>query len=413
LYGEVLVPITERLETTFGYRHSDFDTAADKVGTYKAEFSYEATDWLRMRASFQSANRAPNTAELFQAETAVFQTTFSSGDPCGVNSAIPGYGNRDDNTTNRLQVQQLCAELIGNTASTFGAPGSPEANDYLRNQQVFTGINIVQVGNTQLQSEEAETWTLGFVFSEPGGLDGFTASLDFYNIEVSDAIATFEGGQIYDRCFNRNGVSNPGMTANDPGGFCALINRNESTGAAGTVDSRYLNTGLIETSGVDVQVNWNGDLEGGSSLYVNALASFLNEYNTQATATDPVLEFKDTLGAGGQYKYRLFTTVGYNFGGGNAGIGVRWRYLPEVKNGAYVTNPATLNLPTDSYSVFDAFASYNFGGRYQLRAGIDNLLDVDPAIVGATPTDSNSASTLAGYYDTLGRRLYVGLRMEF
>ena len=104
---------------------------------------------------------------------------------------------------------------------------------------------------------------MGFVFTAPGGLDGLTASLDFYNIEVEDAIATFEGGQIYDRCFNRNGVSNPGMTINDPGGFCALINRNESTGAAGTVDSRYLNAALIETSGIDLQVNWNGDLGDG------------------------------------------------------------------------------------------------------------------------------------------------------
>jgi iron complex outermembrane receptor protein len=413
LYGELLVPITERFDVTLGARHSDFDTAADKVGTYKAEFSWSATDSMRLRASFQSANRAPNTAELFQAETAVFQTTFSSGDPCGVNTLIPGYGNRPD-AANRLQVQQLCAELIGNTTSTFGAPGSAEANSYLQGQQPFTGINIVQVGNTELQSEEAETWTVGFVFTSPGGLDGLTASLDFYNIEVTDAISTFEGGQIYDRCFNRNGVSNPGMTANDPGGFCALINRNESTGAAGTVDSRYLNTGLIETAGVDVQVNWAGDLgDGGGSVYVNSLASFLDKYNTQATRTDPILEFKDTLGGGGQYKYRLNTTVGYNFGGGNAGVGVRWRYLPEVKNGAYVTNRNTLNLPTDSYNVFDAFASYTFNERYQLRAGIDNLLNEDPAIVGATPTDSNSASTIAGYYDTLGRRLYVGLRMEF
>ena len=121
-----------------------------------------------------------------------------------------------------------------------------------------------------------------------------------------------------------------------------------------------------------------------------------------------MLEYKGTLGGGGQYDYRLNTTVGYNFGGGNAGVGLRWRYLPEVKNGAVVTNPAALQLPTDDYNVFDAFASYTFNERFQLRAGIDNLLNTDPAIVGAVragPTslaDSNSASTLAGYYDTLG-----------
>jgi len=234
---------------------------------------------------------------------------------------------------------------------------------------------------------------------------------------VEDAIATFDGGQIYDRCFNRNGVSNPGMTINDPGGFCALINRNESTGAASPVDSKYINAALIETSGIDMQVNWRGDIGDGGSLYVNALASFLDAYDTKATKSDPVLHYKGTLGGGGQYDYRLNTTVGYNFGGGNAGAGVRWRYLPEVKNGAYVTNNATLVLPTEDYSVFDAFASYTFNERFQLRGGIDNLLNTDPAVVGAQPTpngfDSNSSSTLPGYYDTLGRRYYIGLRMDF
>jgi len=418
IYGELLVPVTERFEVDIAARYSDYDNLEDPVGTYGVQFSWRANDFMRIRAAVQSASRAPNTAELFQAETAVFQTTFSSGDPCAVTTLIPGYGNRPD-AANRLQVQQLCAQIIGNTTSTFGAPGSVDANSYQAGTQAFTGINIVQVGNPDVEAESGETWSLGFVFTAPGGLDGLTASLDFYNIEVEDAIATFEGGQIYDRCFNRNGVSNPGMTINDPGGFCALINRNESTGAAGTVDSRYLNAALIETSGIDLQVNWNGDLDTGGSLYVNALASFLNEYNTKATKADPVLEYKGTLGGGGQYDYRLNTTVGYNFGGGNAGVGLRWRYLPEVKNGAYVTNPAALQLPTDDYNVFDAFASYTFNERFQLRAGIDNLLNTDPAIVGAvragptTLADSNSASTLAGYYDTLGRRYYVGLRMDF
>lgn len=411
IYGELLVPITERFEVDLAARYSDYENLEDPVGTYGVQFSWRANDFMRVRAALQSASRAPNTAELFQAETAVFQTTFGSADPCGVNTLIPGYGNRPD-APNRLQVQQLCAQLIGNNTSTFGAPGSAEANSYLQGQQAFTGINIVQVGNPDVEAETGETWTLGFVFTAPGGLDGLTASLDFYHIEVEDAIATFEGGQIYDRCFNRNGVSNPGMTINDPGGFCALINRNESTGAAGTVDSRYLNAALIETSGIDMQVNWNGDVASGQ-IYVNALASFLDAYDTKATKSDPVLHYKGTLGGGGQYDYRLNTTVGYNFGGRDAGVGLRWRYLPEVKNGAVVLNPATLNLPTEDYSVFDAFASYTFNERFQLRGGIDNLLNTDPAVVGATPTDSNSSSTLAGYYDTLGRRYYVGLRMDF
>ncbi|HEY8520115.1 MAG TPA: TonB-dependent receptor [Gammaproteobacteria bacterium] len=412
IYGELLVPVVDRLDLELGYRYSDYDTGADKVGTYKALFDWSATDSIRLRGGYQRANRAPNTAELFQAETTVFQTTFSSADPCASTTLIPGFGNRPDNP-DRLKVQELCAALIGNTTSDFGAPGSDQANNYLAGTTPFTGINTVQVGNPNLESEDAKTWTLGIVFSRPGNLEGLTASLDFYHIEITDAIATFDGQTIYNKCFNRDGRSNPEYSINDPGGFCALINRNESTGAAGTVDARYLNTGLLETSGVDIAVNWITDLRSGGSFYVNHLVSILNKFDTQTTPTDPVLEYKDTLGQGGQYKYRLYSTLGYNFAGGNANIGLRWRHLPEVKNGAYVTNPNTTNLPTESYNVFDLFAGYSFNERYQLRAGIDNLFDTDPAVVGATPTDSNSASTLPGYYDTLGRRMYVGLKIQF
>jgi outer membrane receptor protein involved in Fe transport len=418
VYGELAVPVAKRLDLEFGYRYSDYDTGAGSVGTYKALFDFAATDTMRLRGGYNVANRAPNVAELFQSDTTVFETTFSSGDPCGVNTTA-AWGNVASNP-NRLAVQQLCSALIGNTTSTFGAPGSAAANSYLIGATPFTGINGVQKGNANLKSEEAETWTLGLVFQHPGNLKGLTASIDLYSIKITDAIQTFNGFQIYSKCFNSDGLSNPTFSPNDPGGFCALTNRDAGTGGVGTVDEAYLNAGIIETSGVDLSANWNKDLTSGASFYINGVLSYLDKFNTQTTPTDPVFEYKGTLGGltgsggTGQYDYRLNTTFGYRFGGdGKAGLGLRWRYLPEVKNAAYVTNKATNILPTEAYSEFDLFGSYSFNEKFQLRGGIDNLFDTDPAIVGATPTDSNTASTLPGYYDTLGRRMYIGFKMQF
>jgi len=409
IYGEMLLPVTERFDISLGYRYSDYqDGAVGEVGTYKAEFDWQANDWMRMRAAYQVANRAPNTAELFQSETNQFQGTFSSADPCASTTLIPGFGNRADNP-NRLQVQELCAQLIVD----FPTPGTPAADTWMEGTVPFTGINAILTGNPNLKSEEAETWTFGFVFSAPGGIDGLTASVDFYDISITGAIATFDGQAIYDKCFNRDGRSNPNWSINDPGGFCALIDRSDGAGTAnGIVHAPYLNTGFIETSGVDVAVNWAKDLAGGT-FYINNLMTFLNEFKTQASFSDPVLEHRDTLSQGGQFKHRLYSTFGYRFGGGNASVGLRWRYLPEVKNAAYVTNPSTDIFPTKSYSVFDLFGSYAFNERYQIRGGIDNVFDTDPAVVGARPTDSNSGSTNTGYYDVLGPRLYVGLKIDF
>ncbi len=373
-----------------------------------------------MRGGYNKASRAPNTAELFQSSTTVFETSFASADPCGVNTTAI-WGNVASNP-NRLQVQQLCAGLIGNTTSTFGAPGSVEANTYLQGQAAFTGINGDQRGNVNVKPETADTYTFGVVFNHPGGLEGLSASVDWYSIKIQDAIATFNGQQIYQKCFNSDGKSNPGFSTSDPGGFCALINRNASTGGAGTVIEKYLNAGIIDTSGIDLAVNWSKNFKNGGAFYMNHLVSYLDHFNTQTTPTDPIIKYAGTLGSApytGMFDYKLNSTFGYRFGGGNASVGLRWRYLPEVKNGAYISNPLTANLPTDAYSEFDAFGSYNFGTKYQLRGGIDNLFDTSPAVVGATRAsattvaDSNSSSTLPGFYDVLGRRYYIGLNVKF
>jgi iron complex outermembrane receptor protein len=67
--------------------------------------------------------------------------------------------------------------------------------------------------------------------------------------------------------------------------------------------------------------------------------------------------------------------------------------------------------------LFAAFAGFQINDRMELRGGIDNLLDEEPRVIGATPSgpgaNNNAANTNAQYYDILGRRAYVGLKMRF
>jgi outer membrane receptor protein involved in Fe transport len=78
-----------------------------------------------------------------------------------------------------------------------------------------------------------------------------------------------------------------------------------------------------------------------------------------------------------------------------------------------VQNPASTTLGADSYSVFDLSGRFRFSDRYDIRFGIDNLLDTEPNIYGATPTTTGNGLTLNQFYDVLGRRYYVGLRAAF
>jgi outer membrane receptor protein involved in Fe transport len=133
---------------------------------------------------------------------------------------------------------------------------------------------------------------------------------------------------------------------------------------------------------------------------------------------EPIIDLKDTfagfgLAGGGQFDYKLTTNFGYNFGGGKASVGMQWRYLPEIRDEAAARTPNTNVSGVDSDQSFNLYTRYAFNERFQLLGGIDNLLDEQPPIVGSRPGDRNAENTRPDYYDILGRRMYLGLKMNF
>ena len=401
IYGELLVPVADRLNVEFGYRNSDFDLEGS-VDTYKALFDWAATDWIRLRGGRQIANRAPNIAELF---TGPSQNVvgFQGGDPC-LAITLNEWGNHPDNP-NRAEIQALCSEIIN---APVGAP-----SDFDLDPDNYGGIfpfNLQlelenTIGNPDVKSEEAETYTLGAVIE----LSNWTASVDFYQIDIKGAIGVPSAREIYRRCFNDYGT-NPGYSIDDPEGACRRIVRDPITGYRVQVDVPYSNLGALKTSGVDMQMNWTGSLAS-NSVYVNFIATLVDEYKIQEIPGGVIYDYAGTLGAGGQFDYRTYTTFGVNLGDGS--LGLRWTHLPEIENGTYATNPQTTILPTGSYNRIDLFGNWRVSDSTVVRFGIDNLFDSDPNLVGVDPGVNNArGSTNGAFYDILGRRFYVGVSMN-
>lgn len=67
--------------------------------------------------------------------------------------------------------------------------------------------------------------------------------------------------------------------------------------------------------------------------------------------------------------------------------------------------------------MFDLFGRWSLNERYELRAGIDNLLDRDPGRFNVTRVEGNPAASNNAYgssvvgQDTFGRRYYVAVRV--
>jgi outer membrane receptor for ferrienterochelin and colicin len=116
--------------------------------------------------------------------------------------------------------------------------------------------------------------------------------------------------------------------------------------------------------------------------------------------------------------------------------------------GSVLSYTPSTALAASSYDMFDLSGSWAMNDTLSLRFGVDNLLAKDPAITGktlgrpydtsktpaqnaadiaavcgglpgcVTPTSyslgsSGQGSTSGGYYDTLGRRYYVGIKAQF
>jgi iron complex outermembrane recepter protein len=418
-YGEVLLPIVDRLDVELGYRYSDFNTAGGQE-TFKALFTLQATDRISLRGGRQYATRAPNTAELFTAPTQIV-VGHPDGDPCSVttrspwgNVATAGSGSPAPNNPNRAQVVALCRALIGNSNSgfdtqTYSVTGVAGPLGFHRQNPAFFPLEIeLRQGNPRVGPETGITYTFGAVFDGLFGADNLTITADLYQIHMKDAISPIAAYIVYNNCFNWNGQTNPTYDVNNPS--CRMIRRNASSGDREEVDAPFSNLGIIETQGLDLNVNWRADF-GPGTFGVNSVMSFLDEYKYQAAPGDRIIDATGTLDQGGMYDLQALTNFSYSWERLTVGLG--WRYLDAIKNAAAASSPTTTILGTGSYNMFNANAAFDWE-KYTVRFGIDNLLDEDPRIIGTNPgVDTNSDNTLPALYDVVGRRFFVGFTARF
>jgi outer membrane receptor protein involved in Fe transport len=419
IYGEVLLPLlqdkpgVEHLDIELGYRYSDYDLQGG-VDTYKALIDWGITETLRFRGGRQIATRAPNIAEMFQADTQSWYVS-GTGDPCGLNSNAT-YGANAAVNPNFQQARALCSARMGAVAAEFYGPGTVQPNGF------FATPFVNATGNPLVDPEEAATWTAGFVWRPNTGrerLDGLDLSVDWYEIEITDMISVEQAEGVYQACLSPS--SNP--TADPNHQACQRINRNPGNGFAAPTTVSYINAAFSRVAGVDVAVNWATDLAGGT-LGVNFMVSSLQELKTQASASAPVIDWKGSLGPdpgtslnNGAYDYRTFTTV--NYGRNDWNLALRWRHLPTAIDATQALTPlSTQRGAEEDYNVFDLSGTFDINEMTSIRFGMDNVFDEQPVWTGRrTALDNNpstgSGTTEAGFYDILGRTFYVGVSASF
>mgnify|MGYP000386125157 CR=1 FL=1 len=387
-------PFAKTLAVSPGARISDYDISGI-AKTWKVDAEWSPVQSLMVRGGVQHSIRAPNIGELFSAASGnqvQFGSPPNGGEPC------------DARTAARLgasgaQLRALCI-ATGVPASVIDSYTFPTV-----------ATSTLSSGNPNLKPEAADTRTLGLVFTPQFGMPLFSqlfASVDFYKIEIEDTISAVPAASALNKCYNLDG-SNPSYSAVNP--FCLLVSR-DANGLLTQVAAPYLNLGQLKTSGVDVQVDWRFKLgaaglpDSWGSFGVNAALSFVNEYKSQALPGDAIQDFKGTVGTVIRPEWQSTTTFRYDLGAGS--VNLRWRHIPAMDDISSVTRPASPAAGVEKYDIFDLGVRYALNKKVDLRAGITNLFNRDPALV-----PGNQNLTIPSSYDIIGRSYYLGVRTKF
>jgi iron complex outermembrane receptor protein len=100
------------------------------------------------------------------------------------------------------------------------------------------------------------------------------------------------------------------------------------------------------------------------------------------------------------------------------------RYFSEVKLDTTSTQPSlggatpggpTTDLKLGARTYLDLLATFTVNDNYNFRMGVNNVLDKDPPLNGASncPSGPCNGNTWPQVYDALGRYFFVGLTAEF
>ena len=379
-FAEARIPLVQgragiqQLSLDLRYRYSSYNLGIN-ADTWSVGLAWVPVDSVKVRGSATRAIRAPNINELFQPQTiGLWQGT----DPCA-------------GPTPTLSEAQ-CART-GVPAGSYGFVAPSPADQY----------NGLFGGNPNLDAETSDSFTVGFLVT-PENID-LTLSVDYWLIEVKDAISIVDPEFIINEC----------ATGNDS--LCTLIRRNPTNGNvwvgsgpdAPRVAATDVNIGFFEVAGVDINATYGVDL-GNQHLDFALRGTALVTWDDQPQPGGVINDCKGVWGgACGRPRPKWKHTFSTQWTTPLSGLDVigRWRHIGGVDEFSQDRFSAS------SQNYLDLAVSYLFemgGTSTTITAGINNITDKAPPVHGLFNTAPfSNGNTIPGTWDPLGQYWFIGL----
>jgi outer membrane receptor protein involved in Fe transport len=400
VFGEFELPIVEgadfaeSINLNGAVRFSDYSSVGN-TESYAIGGDWTPVEGLRFRTQFQRAVRAPNLGELFATPSNGFP---GIGDPCA------GGGNGFYNllTADQQAALQNCPA---------GVPVG----------QLNSQIETLFAGSGSLEAEEADTFTIGAVW-EPSYVDGLTVILDYYQIEIDNALGTPSVQGIFDDCHLFGVQSQCDLIVRDAGGVADNVgNIRDSAGnpvpAANQTPVLVANQVGLTVEGIDYQINYNfepGFVPG--DLRLGLTGSHTLENSFQSTPGSTVFDCVGAYsGACGEPIPENKWSASATWANGPTSLTARYNYIGEVSDangiryGAYAGTRRVAELDGEGY--LDLSGSHDVSENLTITGGIRNVLDDEPPVLGDCCNEQGN--TWPATYETLGRQFFVGGSLKF
>ncbi|MBX7197748.1 MAG: TonB-dependent receptor [Rhodospirillaceae bacterium] len=366
--GEIIIPLAkdtsfaESWDLSAAVRATSYSVQG-YVTTWKLGTTYQPVSDIRVRASRSRDIRAPSLQDLYNTVLGGFLLAFDPVCQC--------------------------------TASPFGTT----------------------MGNPNLTPETADTTDIGVVL-QPRFFPGFSASVDYWNIDLGNAIAQPSLNQILTFCYQ-------GLQS-----YCADITR--VNGVVTAMTQRPVNIAQQITRGIDFEASYGvalneivSDWEGRVGLHIQATHYIKNYSDTKlAPPTDNVGE----MSGGAPPHWSGVARLDYTNDAMSTALTYRAMSSGTLRN-TYVECqtgcPTNLVSPYQSidnnygpgYYYFDWSITRKFelgGSAAEAFLNVNNIFNRDP---GITPKGSDEigyeiSASNPSKYDVLGRVFKVGLRFK-
>ncbi len=375
LFAEVYAPIFDNGEQAValkgGARYDDYNLFGDDT-TWQVGIEFQAMDSLKFRGTAGTAFRAPGIDELFDG---LGRSAPSYYDPCDASDYESNHGGDGTNF----------------------APGcAQEAN------RTDTQTTSLIGGNLALIPETADTFTAGVVFTPEIGDSDLSITLDWWRIEMEDAISSYGVQYILNQCYIELDQTQ-----------CALISRrNDTDYTIREIIDQNVNVATQTGEGIDTEVRFDFDTEVGQ-FELAFLWSHLLERTKTALPGGPEQDLlgqhtNTTAEDGGTYAEDKVNFSAHYYVG-DFKIGYLAEFISDIN--ATATYNTDYTYKVDSILYHDLVFDYTLDafGETRVSLGITNISDEAPPYIDP----GFNANTDPNTYRVFGRGYFLRLSQTF